>query len=135
MSLVKVWTEMDDGECYSLPAKIVSQKGNIITVKYLSVSDKKTPHSNKKIYRYEDETYNITDDSVTEYLNSECEFDFGFEEISEGEFIKYESDSDEDYIPPSEDDDTSSSSESDDNSEDEELSDMEDEIEIDCDCD
>jgi hypothetical protein len=121
MSLVKVWTEIDGrGKCYSLPAKIVSKKGNIFTIKYLSVTDRKT-REGKKIYTYESETYEITDDSITEYLETDSELDLGFENIyspneeeyddEEGCFIKYESDSDDDYTPPSEIGDSSSSSE------------------------
>jgi hypothetical protein len=118
MSLVKVWTEVDDGKCYSLPAKIVSKKGNVFTIKYLSATDKKTQNG-KKIYMYEDEHYEVTDDSITEYLESESELDLGFEQVSaDGGFVKYESDSDDDYVPSEEEDD----SESDDSDEDEDAS-------------
>lgn len=111
MSLVKVWTEVDDGKCYSLPAKIVSKKGNVFSIRYLSATDKKT-HNGKKIYMYEDETYEVTDDSITEYLESDSELDLGFEQLSvEDGFIKYESDSDDDYIPSEEDEEDSDSDE------------------------
>lgn len=116
MSLIKVWTELDDGECCSLPAKIISRKsnGNVMIIRYLSVTDNKDSH-NRKIYKYEDETYEITDESVSEYLDSDSELDFGFQQISEDEFVKYESDSDEDYEPS--DDEEENSEESDDDSE------------------
>lgn len=112
MSLIKVWTELDDGECCSLPAKIISRKSNgtVMVIRYLSVTENKDSQ-NRKIYKYEDETYEITDESVSEYLDSDSELDFGFQQISEDEFVKYESDSDEDYVPSddeSEDDDDDS---------------------------
>lgn len=116
MSLIKVWTELDDGKCRSLPAKIVSKKGNVFTIKYLSVTNRKT-RTGKKIYMYEDETYEVTDDSITEYLESESELDLGFEQAAECEFVKYDSDSDDDYIPSSEGDDDSDSEESESDSE------------------
>jgi hypothetical protein len=117
MSLIKVWTEIgNDGKCYSLPAKIISKKGNgTYVIQYLSCTDRKT-RDGKKIYTYEDETYEVTDNSITEYLETDSELDLGFEQISgDFEFVKYDSDSDdEDYVPSSEDDSSSSSSEDDD---------------------
>lgn len=110
MSLVKVWTELDDGTCSSLPAKIISKKTNgVMVVKYLSVTENKDSQ-NRKIYKYEDETYEITDESVSEYIDSDSELDFGFQQISEDEFVKYDSDSDEDYVPSDEEYDSSSES-------------------------
>jgi hypothetical protein len=118
MSLIKVWTEIgNDGKCYSLPAKIISKKGNgTYVIQYLSYTDRKT-RDGKKIYMYEDETYEVTDNSITEYLETDSELDLGFEQISgDFEFVKYDSDSDdEDYVPSSE-DSSSSSSEDDENS-------------------
>lgn len=106
MSLIKVWTELDDGKCCSLPAKIISKKSNgVMIVKYLSVTENKDSQ-NRKIYKYEDETYEITDESVSEYIDSDSELDFGFQQISTDEFVKYDSDSDEDYVPSSSEEDT-----------------------------
>ncbi len=114
MSLIRVWTEVEDNKFASLPAKIVSSKGDVYTIKYLSPSEKRDSH-NRKIYTYEDDTYEITNEYITEYVNSDFEIDFGFNKISETEFIKYDTDSDdEDYVP--------SSSESDDDDDDEEES-------------
>lgn len=112
MSLIKVWTELDDGTCTSLPAKIIFKKGTIMTIKYLSPTEYKDSQ-NRKVYKYEDETYEITDESVSEYMDSDSELDFGFQQISEFEFVKYDSDSDEDYVPSESDDDESESSEDD----------------------
>lgn len=107
MSLIKVWTELDDGKCTSLPAKIISKKSNgVMIIKYLSITENKDSQ-NRKIYKYEDETYEITDESVSEYIDSDSELDFGFQQISEDEFVKYDSDSDEDYVPSDEDEDSS----------------------------
>ena len=110
MSLIKVWTELDD-KYVALPAKVVSSNGLKYKIKYLSVSEKRDNH-NRKIYSYEDETYDITNESITEFTNSDMEIDLGFKQITDNEFIKYDSDSDADYIPSSSsDDDTSSESE------------------------
>jgi hypothetical protein len=45
---------------------------------------------------YEDETYVITDESVTEYTETDSELYLGFREIVPGEFIKYDLDDDDD---------------------------------------
>lgn len=117
MSLIKVYTEVSDGVFESLPAKIISTKGDVFTITYLSPTENRDTH-NRKIYKYEVETYEITDESISEYLDSDMEIDFGFKQISPDEFVKYESDSDDDYVPSEED---SSSSEDDSNEEDESL--------------
>lgn len=109
MSLITVYTELPDGETVHLPAKILSTKGDVFTISYLSVTEKRDDH-NRKIYKYEDETYEISDESISEYLNSDTELDFGFKQISDNEFIKYETDSDDDYVPSAEDDSSESSS-------------------------
>lgn len=115
MSLIKVFTELDSGVTVSLPAKIISQKGDVFTITYLSPTDQKDSH-NRRIYKYEFDTYEITDESITEYVDSDMEIDFGFKQISENEFVKYDTDSDDDYVP-SESDDSSSSSEEDEDDE------------------
>jgi hypothetical protein len=125
MSLVKVWTEVDDnGKCQSLPAKIISKKGNTYKICYLSATDDRD-HKNRKVYKYEDETYEISDESITEYLESDSEIDFGLEHIGNGQFVKYDydSDDDEDYVPSSEDEDEEDTDSED---EDEEDTDYED---------
>lgn len=109
MSLIKVWTEIYDNKFASLPAKIIHTNGDTFTIRYLSATENRDAH-NRKIYAYEEETYDITNDYITEYMNSDYELDFGFKEISTGQFIKYETDSDdEDYIPSSSSYSTSSS--------------------------
>lgn len=131
MSLVKVWTEVDDGKCQSLPAKIVSKTGSVFKIRYLSVTEDRDS-KNRKIYRYEDDTYEVTDESITEYLDSDSELDLGFQEIGNGNFIKCDydlgfssEDEDEDYIPSSEDDDDSDEEDEDDASLDDEIENFE----------
>jgi len=108
MSLIKVFTEVD-GVTKSLPAKIIDSNGDKYKIVYMSPSENKDSH-NKRIYKYEDEIYEITDESITDYLDTDSEIDLGFKKISDNEFIKYDSDSDDDYIPSSEGDDSEGSS-------------------------
>lgn len=108
MNFLKVWTELDDGKFRSLPAKVVSQNGKFFTIQYLSPTSKKTSN-NKRIFNYEEDTYQITDESIVQQVDSELTL--GFEETSPGDFIKFdmreEDTSDEDYVPSSSDDDSS----------------------------
>lgn len=132
MSLVKVWTEVDDGKCQSLPAKIVSTKGNVFTIRYISPTEKRDTRG-RRIFEYEDDTYEVTDDSITEYLNSNTELDLGFEEISTGRFVKCDSDddSDEDYVPSSSEEDSDSDSEEEEDDDDVSDDDFEEDFEDD----
>lgn len=137
MNFIKVWTELDDGKFKSLPAKIIKTNKNSFTIKYLSSTSKKTS-SGKRVYAYEDETYEITEESITQRADSELSL--GFEEVSSsrGNFVKFtfeeDDDEDEDYVPSScedddDDDEISSSDASDEESdfyEDEEDGDDED---------
>lgn len=128
MNFLKVWTELDDGRFKSLPAKIVSRsKGSggssSFKIQYLSPTNKRTV-SGKRIYAYETDTYEITDESIVQQVESELTL--GFEELHSlpGNFIKFdirdmcgendEDQEDEDYVPesssPSDGDDDSESS-------------------------
>ena len=129
MKFVKVWTELSDGKFQSLPAKIVSEREKEFTIKYLSATEKKTPLNNKRIYEYEEDTYDVTEDSIIEHLSSEL--DLGFEEFSPGQFIRhrimYSDDDDEedsDYVPSS-----SSSDDDEEEDSDEDLSETDDDEE------
>lgn len=115
MSLIKVFTEVENGVTKSLPAKIIDTNGDKYKIVYMSPSENKDSH-NKRIYKYEDEIYEITDESITEYLDTDSELDLGFKKISDNEFIKYDSDSDDDYTPSSEDEDSDSDGSSDEES-------------------
>jgi hypothetical protein len=111
MNFLKVWTELDSGKFKSLPAKTISKntKG-VSTIQYLSSTNKKTL-SGKKIYMYESETYEITDESIVQRVDSELSL--GYEELpsAPGHFIKFDlrmnehddddadQEDDEDYIP------------------------------------
>lgn len=93
MSLVRVWTDVGSRKPIPLLAKIVEENGVIFTIRYLSESD-------DKIWRYEEDTYEIDNDSISEYLKTHDEQDVGFKIYKDG-FLKI--DSDEDYVPSSSD--------------------------------
>ena len=114
MSLVRVWTDIGSRKPVPLLAKIVDKNGVIFTIRYLSESD-------DKIWRYEDDTYEIDNDSIAEYLKTNDETDVGFRRVEDG-FVKV--DLDEDYIPSDEDEDSDEDSLSSDlDEEDEEIDD------------
>lgn len=94
-SLVRVWTDVGSRKPVPLLAKIVEENGVIFTIRYLSESD-------DKIWRYEEDTYEVDDESIAEYLKTSDECDMGFVPLDDG-FIKVESD--EDYVPSDEDED------------------------------
>jgi hypothetical protein len=96
--LVKVWTELPSGKNKSLLAKVIETKGPIMTIQYLSATDDKD--HGRVLYKYEEQTYDVEDDSITEYIGDTDETDIGFLKVNEG-FVKYESDSD--YVPSEED--------------------------------
>jgi hypothetical protein len=106
MSLVRVWTDVGSRKPVPLLAKIVEENGVIFTIRYLSESD-------DKIWRYEEDTYEVDDESIAEYLKTSDECDIGFAPLEDG-FIKVESD--DDYVPSDEEDE--------DEDEDEEESDL-----------
>lgn len=91
-SLVRVWTDVGSRKPVPLLAKIVEENGVIFTIRYLSESD-------DKIWRYEEDTYEVDDESIAEYLKTSDECDMGFVPLDDG-FIKVESD--EDYVPSDE---------------------------------
>lgn len=92
MALVRVWTDVGSRKPVPLLAKIVEENGVIFTIRYLSESD-------DKIWRYEEDTYEVDDESIAEYLKTSDECDIGFAPLDDG-FIKVESD--EDYVPSDE---------------------------------
>ena len=94
MSFVKVWTDLGDS-FVNLPARVVESVNDTIRIRYLTLSEDRDPTTNKKIWSYEDEIYDITDESITEYMYDEG--DLGFKSIGENVYIKVEvSDGDED---------------------------------------
>jgi hypothetical protein len=107
MTLVKVYTDIGGVKPVHLLAKIFDAKESTFSIRYLSPTDKM--EKGRKIYRYEDEVYEIDEDSISEYLNTDDETVIGFEEV-QGGFILVDSDSD---YEPEEDEDEDSVSESD----------------------
>ena len=95
-TLVRVWTDVGSRTPVALLAKIVDENGVIFTIRYLSECD-------DKVWRYEDDTYEIDNDSIAEYLNTSDELDVGFKSYEDG-FIKTESD--DDYLPSDEDEES-----------------------------
>ena len=106
MSLVRVWTDTGGKNPSALLAKIVEYNTPIYVIRYLSRTDEE--YKGCTIWRYEDETYEVDDDSITEWLETDDELEVGFKSIGDG-FIFY--DSDADYVPSDEEDDTTSEDE------------------------
>ena len=102
-SLVRVWTDVGSRKPVPLLAKIVEENGVIFTIRYLSESD-------DKIWRYEEDTYEVDDESIAEHLKTSDECDVGFAPLEDG-FIKVESD--DDYVPSDEESDDDEDEESD----------------------
>ena len=95
MSLVRVWTDVGARKPVALLAKIVEKDGIICTIRYLS-------ECGDKIWRYEEDTYEIDDDSIAEHLNTDHEDEIGFVLADDG-FVKILVEDDEDYVPTDED--------------------------------
>jgi len=93
--LVRVWTDVGARKPVPLIAKIVDRNEHIFIIRYLSESD-------DKIWRYEEDTYEIDSDSVAEILKTGLEEDIGFRAYDDG-FLK--TDPDDDYVPSDEDED------------------------------
>lgn len=104
MKLVRVWTDVGSEKNVSLVARIIETNGPLFMIQFLSPTENKNKHG-CTIYKYEDETYQIDDDSITHYLDTSDEGDIGFVSIGEGEWIRTSDESDEDYIPSEEDSD------------------------------
>jgi hypothetical protein len=101
--LVRVWTDVGARKPVPLLAKIEEKDGVIYTIRYLS---EEPDH----VWRYEEDTYDIDEDSIAEFLKSSCEEDVGFRPHEDG-FVKM--DSDEDYVPEEESSESDYSEESD----------------------
>jgi|688.fasta_scaffold33026_4 hypothetical protein len=92
--LVRVWTDIGQKKPRPLLARIVNSKSKVYSIQYLSPTEDRI--KGRTLYRYEDETYEVDDDSIYEYLSLSTEFDMGFVEV-DGGYIK--DDSDEEYVP------------------------------------
>ena len=94
MALVKVWTDIGERKPVSLLAKIIKVEKGIYSIKYFT-------QGKDHVWKYEDEIYEIDEDSIDRkiYVTEE---DLGYVPIAPGEFIR--NDSDDDYEPPDEED-------------------------------
>ena len=131
MSLVKVWTDTGKGKPVALIAKIVDTNPPKMTIKYLSKTDEE--YKGCTVWRYEDETYEVDDDSITEWLETDDELEIGYKILPHDAeaFVYYESDGD--YVP-SEEDDCSDDDEDEESLEDEDYDDYGDDYEDEDDC-
>jgi hypothetical protein len=108
MSLVRVWTNVGQKKPKALLAKIFSSaEGPVYTIRYLS----SVSEGQGSTFRYEEDSYEVEDESIAEWLGTDDEEDLGYTQAGEGEWIREDDDSD--YVPESEDED-----ETDDESED-----------------
>jgi hypothetical protein len=124
MSLVRVWTNVGQKKPKALLAKIFSSaEGPVYTIRYLSADSEEDEHG-RLVHRYEDETYEVDDDSVAEWLGLDDEVDLGFTRIEEGAWVK--GDPDSDYIPDSSDEDDTDEDEDEPTDDEEEEMDEED---------
>jgi hypothetical protein len=100
MSLVKVWTDVGKKRPVPLIAKIIEKDGPILTIKYLT-------EGKDKIWKYEEDTYDIEDDSIAEYLKTDDEAHLGFRLLDDGGYIHIQDDiSDEEYNPDEDEEDS-----------------------------
>ena len=104
MSLVRVWTDTGNKKPSALLAKVVENKAPNYVIRYLSKTDEE--YKGCTVWRYEDETYEIDDDSISEWLETDDELEVGLKSIGDEAFIFY--DSDTDYVPSDEDEEDNS---------------------------
>lgn len=112
--LVRIWTDVGARKPIPLLAKVEEKDGVIYTIRYLSEDP-------DHVWRYEEDTYDVDDDSIAEHLKTTSEEDIGFRPVEDG-FVKVEH-SDDDYVP----DDQETETESDYTEDEEDLEDEEDE--------
>jgi hypothetical protein len=125
MSLVRVWTNVGQKKPKALLAKIFSSaEGPVYTIRYLS-ADSDEDDRGRLIHKYEDETYEVDDDSVAEWLGVDDETDIGFTRVGEDEWVK--GDPDSDYVPDSSEEDETDSDDEDDPTDDDEMEEIDDE--------
>lgn len=112
MTLVRVFTDVGGLKPVHLVAKIFEIRDSIFVVRYLSPTDER--RHGKVIYRYEDETYEIGDESISKYMDTSDEEDIGFKRIDNETYV-LDSDSDSEYDPDKDgsDDESDDSEESD----------------------
>ena len=97
MSLVRVWTNVGQRKPKALMAKIFqTAPGPVYTIRYLSAVSEEDERG-RQIFRYEEETYEVDDDSIAEWIGTDEEEDAGYTEVDDGAWIREDSDSD--YVP------------------------------------
>lgn len=101
MSLVRVWTDVGQKKPKALLAKIFKKAGGSYTIRYLSALPE-----NAKVFKYEDDEYEVDAESISEWLETDLETDLGFEPQDDGTWAKVDSDSD--YEPETSDSETES---------------------------
>lgn len=107
MSLVRVWTDVGQKKPKAMLAKIFKKSGGSFTIRYLSALPE-----NAKVFKYEDDEYDVDDESISEWLDTDLETDLGFEAQDDGSYIKIESDPD--YEPSDSETETDTETDSDD---------------------
>ena len=125
MTLVRVYTDIGGLKPVNLIAKIFEIRDSTFVIRYLSPTDEK--RHGKIIYRYEDDTYEVGDESISKYMDTSDESDIGFRCVGEGMFVMSDSESDESEYEPGDSDDDDSESASDSDVPTDELSDGDDE--------
>lgn len=103
MSLIRVWTDVGADKPANLIARITKEHTDgTYTIQYFSQTNERD--RGRTIYRYEEDTYEIDDESVTEYLNTNDESIIGFVLVGEDMWVREVTNSDdEDYVPSDED--------------------------------
>lgn len=89
MSLVRVWTDVGQKKPKALLAKIFKRVGGVYTIRYLSALPE-----NAKVFKYEDDEYEVDDESISEWLETDQETDLGYEAQDDGTWARVDSDSD-----------------------------------------
>ena len=98
MALVRVWTDVGARKPVALLAKIEEKDGVILTIRYLS-------ETAKGVWAWEDDTYDIDDDSIAEHLKTDVIEELGFRAFGdEGAYVKCEED--DDYVPETSDEES-----------------------------
>lgn len=98
--LVRVLTDDGGSKPVGLLARVVENKNDeTYVIQYLSSTEEKDSHG-RTIYAYENDTYEIDDDYVIEYIDDE--YDVGFIRGDDGWIKRRRSDDDENYEPSDE---------------------------------
>lgn len=90
--ILKVYTDIGKTRPVAMYAKVVEKlKKGKYRIKYLSPTTQS--YEGKIIYKYEEDTYDIDDDSIMEYIKQDEEY-IGYMSVDDIGFVRMESDSD-----------------------------------------